>query len=129
MYTLIIPGKPETASRPRVMRWSTFDPKDKIKRSLKPLIAKLWHSEILTGPLKMKFIFHMPIPKGTSKKKTLELIGAPYLKKFDVDNLVKFYMDILLGICYKDDSIVYHIEALKVYDLEPKTLITIETCQ
>ena len=36
--------------------------------------------------------------------------------KTDVDNLLKFFMDSLNGICYDDDRQIVSVKATKVYD-------------
>lgn len=47
-------------------------------------------------------------------------IGRP-----DIDNYIKFVLDALNGVFYKDDSQVVHIESIKEYSTEPKTIVRI----
>lgn len=44
----------------------------------------------------------------------------------DIDNYIKFVMDCLNGIIYKDDSQVVHVEATKIYSTDPQTIIIIK---
>lgn len=70
----------------------------------------------------------MPIPKSMSKsEKTLASQGTlKHIKKPDVDNLIKLYLDVITGIAIKDDSTVSLGQAIKVYSASPKTVIYVE---
>jgi Holliday junction resolvase RusA-like endonuclease len=71
----------------------------------------------------------MPIPKGTSKKKIIEMtenLTIHHTKKPDIDNLVKFSMDCLNGIAWEDDKQVISLSSYKYYSLKPRTEIIIE---
>lgn len=70
----------------------------------------------------------MPIPKSMSKaERTLALKGnLKHVKKPDVDNLVKLYLDVLSGIVFDDDNCVSLGMCIKVYSDTPKTVIYIE---
>jgi len=48
-----------------------------------------------------------------------------HVKKPDVDNLIKLYLDVLSGIAFEDDNCVSLGSAIKIYSLMPKTVITI----
>lgn len=41
----------------------------------------------------------------------------------DIDNYIKFYLDVLNGIAYKDDSQIVKIKAVKMYSSPAKTVI------
>ena len=49
-----------------------------------------------------------------------------HLKKPDVDNLVKLYLDVLSGIVFEDDNCVSLGFAIKIYSPDPKTIMYIE---
>lgn len=66
----------------------------------------------------------MPIPKSLSQKKQDALQGAWYLKKPDLDNLIKI-VDGLNCIAWEDDCQVCKIDAWKLYDKKPRTEIWI----
>ncbi len=74
--------------------------------------------------MEIDFTFYMPIPGSFSQKKRLraELGIDLHVKKPDVDNLVKFYMDCMIGRVVVDDSKVCKISACKRYG-EPRTEI------
>lgn len=69
--------------------------------------------------LKVEILCVMKIPKGTSKKKTAEMIGKPHTKKPDSDNLAKTYLDACNGIVWNDDNQVADLHVKKKYGIEP----------
>tara|TARA_R110002020_G_scaffold204521_7_gene408628 strand:+ start:133 stop:609 length:477 start_codon:yes stop_codon:yes gene_type:complete len=79
------------------------------------------------GYISVSIFFCMPIPKSTSKKKTLELLDfvTYHTKRPDIDNLIKFVLDALSGQFWKDDSLVAQIDAHKIYAMNPRTDIQI----
>ncbi len=70
------------------------------------------------GSISIDLECHFALPKNTSKKKVAELIDKPCLKKPDVDNIAKIYLDAFNGHLYDDDKQVYMITAKKVWDIE-----------
>jgi Holliday junction resolvase RusA-like endonuclease len=119
-------GPPVPAARPRVTkRGFAFDPKSSQKKAARKFVSDQWHREPLREPLSLDLSFAMPIPKSISKKRHLELIGAPHVVKPDCDNLAKFALDALNGIVYYDDSCVFNLKITKTYSDNPKTLIKI----
>jgi Holliday junction resolvase RusA-like endonuclease len=73
----------------------------------------------------------MPIPKSMPKKERTEALAGmlKHVKKPDVDNLVKLYLDVLSGIAIPDDNCVSLGTAVKLYSITPKTVIYIEETQ
>ena len=55
------------------------------------------------------------LPKSTSQRKELELVGQPCAKKPDLDNVTKLVMDALNGIVWTDDRFVSEIHATKTH--------------
>ena len=67
--------------------------------------------------VEVKFIFCMPIVKSTSKKDAslmLQGILKP-VKKPDIDNMIKMYLDAGNEILYTDDKLITKISAEKKY--------------
>ena len=79
-----------------------------------------------TGLVKMSIKAYFKPNKSISKKQQDLLIGQPYLKKSDIDNIIKIIMDSLNGVAYKDDNQVAIISAEKVYDDEERVEVIIE---
>jgi Holliday junction resolvase RusA-like endonuclease len=117
----IIPGDPVPLARPRVGRYHVWD-SQKTTKLAAGLHLRNQHEEqpYFTGPLELKIMFYLPIPKVRWKNPPHHHIFKP-----DLDNLVKFVCDICNEILYHDDCIVSRIEAQKVYDRNPRTEFTI----
>ena len=70
------------------------------------------------------------IPSGTAKSKRQKLHLTPYLKRGDIDNIIKAVLDALNGYAYKDDSAVFSVCGRKFYtDGEPLTVVTISSVE
>jgi len=48
-----------------------------------------------------------------------------HVKKPDVDNLLKLYLDVLTTVAYEDDNCVSLGHAIKVYSAKPRVVIYI----
>ncbi len=70
----------------------------------------------------------MPIPKSMPKSERIyaETETLKHIKKPDVDNLIKLYLDVMNTLVYEDDNCVSINKAQKVYSMQPRTLIFIE---
>lgn len=70
----------------------------------------------------------MAIPKSMNKRERGDALKGQlkHVKKPDVDNLIKLYLDVLTGIVWDDDNCVALGSAVKVYSNSPKTEIIIE---
>jgi Holliday junction resolvase RusA-like endonuclease len=70
----------------------------------------------------------MPIPKSMGKSDRMEAMNGSlkHVKKPDVDNLIKLYLDVLSGIAFEDDNCVSLGQAIKVYGQIPKVVIKLE---
>jgi len=115
-HRIFVETEPFPQVRPRICRNGNFDPSSKKKKYLGFLIKNQWKEGVLDGiPVELILRFYMPIPKSLSKKKKELLVGTPHIKKIDIDNLVKSTMDSMIGIVYKDDSIVWKVLTEKFY--------------
>lgn len=119
---------PFPQARHRTSRFRTYDPSINKKKELAFLIKKQWKREPIDKPLSVHFRFSMPIPKSTSKKKTLEMHGKPHVKKTgDIDNILKACLDAMTWIVFTDDCLVYQVSGSKYYSKEsPGIKIIIE---
>ena len=77
-------------------------------------------------PFKATIVAIFKPPVSTSQKKLKELIGKPYMKKPDIDNIAKAILDSLNGLVYKDDNQVTELIIRKEYGLENKVLVELE---
>lgn len=135
-----VPGKPIAKARPKIVTKSrTGKPfKYPIAVNKQTKIEKVWMSEMRSqihghimfkGAVDMKMIFVMPIPKGWPKyrvKQVEEGKRIPHEKKPDIDNLIKFPMDLMNELVFKDDRQIVNLSACKYYGIEPKTVISVK---
>lgn len=127
---IVIPGDPIAQARMRHCGRGRFikvyDPKAKEKKEIRGFLSSLESKPPALYP-RVSFLFHMKIPSGLNKKDmALYQSGrVKHIKKPDVDNLVKLYLDCLDGIFLDGDQAVSLGPCIKVYDSEPKTIIWI----
>ena len=123
---LIINQTPIPQLRPRVTRYGTYDP-CKDKKTFTRLQIQDQISEKLDCPIEIDMLFFMPIPKSTSKKKSILMKDntIKHTKRPDCDNLFKFFTDSMNDLVYKDDSQIYKIYIEKRYSASPRTEIIV----
>ena len=107
--------------RHRFARGFVYDPSSKDKKIAILQIKEQFIGEPYTDGLKIKFVFHIKRPKAhfrTGKYANELKKTAPvyHIKRPDVDNYVKFYMDCMNKLVYLDDSQVIELRATKEYD-------------
>lgn len=139
---IVIQGSPVAQGRPRVVRSRgkivAFNPnrdekaaarefliwtiKNMLNSDDKEIAIKASHLA-LAERYEVATSFHLQKPKSLSERKRKALLG--HLKKPDIDNLIKFALDIGNGILWTDDSKITKITAEKQYSDEPKTIIEI----
>jgi len=130
MITLTIPGKPVPWTASRITKRGAFDPKLKEKQSIRWRIKTQYNGNILDQKVSLAFTFYMPVPKSFAKK-TLDLLKQGKIiyhdKKPDLTNLQKLYEDCLKGIVIKDDNQVVEVFSRKIFSLECKTKIEVQS--
>ncbi len=104
-----------------------YDPSKKDKEQIQWQIKPFAPKEPLTGPIELTIAFFLPIPKGTSKAMTQQMINRVILpvKKPDEDNLAYIVTNALKEIVYKDDNQICAKHVYKFYGPEPKTVIRV----
>ena len=106
MIELTIQGEPIAMMRPRLGREHTYNPQKDLKVRMKWEISVLWPYPKILGDLGINLIFQV-----SNKNK-------------DLDNMVKFILDAMEGIVFKNDRQVSEIYARKEAG-EPCTLIEV----
>jgi len=85
----------------------------------------------LSGPLKVQLVFSFPRPQVHFTHSGDLRPGAPvyYDRVADVDNLVKFALDAMIGYVYIDDCQVMELHAVKRYSegRQGRTTVSVET--
>lgn len=130
---LFFPFYPTPKGRPRFTRTGhAYTPKK--TSDYEQNIAdyyKLHNGIFFEGPIEVKIIFYMPIPKGTPKR-VLNIMKEgdyPHTKKPDLDNLAKAMLDALNGVAFTDDSNITALKLSKTYNTSPGIWLAIkEVC-
>lgn len=117
----VIKGDPTPLARARHGRGRTWDPQKQLKL-VYGIELERQHNNApwFDGPLHLDIVFFMPIPKTSTKRRHM-IDGTPHRFRPDLDNTIKFILDVATGILFKDDAIISSINAKKLYDLEPRT--------
>ncbi len=123
--SISLPGTPKTKLRPRFARRkgrvNTFDPQSEDKETVRwQLKARLGAWEPFSGPVTLSMICIFGVPK--SRKRKGEVF---HMVKPDLDNLVKWIGDVGNGILWEDDRQIVSISAVKIYGVDPRTVITV----
>jgi len=122
---------PEGKKRPRFgANGKVYDPQTSSKMKFKWDAGAQKRSQSserpLESPLHVGMRFHVPMPKSWSQKRKKEHFQKPCTSKPDVDNQVKFILDVLNGIAYSDDKFVTRGWFEKVWDYTGKSEVFIE---
>jgi Holliday junction resolvase RusA-like endonuclease len=124
MITFLVYGEPQGKQRPRFVRRgnhvSTYTPEktktyeDEIRYMAR---AAMGASPPLETPVTVAIYIRMEIPKSFSKQKrkdALEGVIKP-MKKPDIDNCAKCFLDAMNGHVYLDDKQVVNLHVTKVW--------------
>ncbi len=127
-----VKGNPQALKRHRSVRCGKFirqyDPSIGDKLDFLSLAHQHAPDKPIDSPVKLCVLFVFPRPKnhyranGEIKPK---FQNEYHTKKPDIDNLVKFLADSLNGVFWRDDSLIYSIDARKEYGEVPGTEIVI----
>lgn len=124
MVTYLVEGNPVGKGRPKFARRGNFvstytptktrDYEDLIKEAARKAMGS---NELLETPVTVAIYITVPIPSSYSKKRTEAcLIGSERpIKKPDIDNVAKCFLDAMNEIVYKDDTQVLTLHITKVY--------------
>jgi Holliday junction resolvase RusA-like endonuclease len=121
-------GKPVAWVRPLVTKnHGVWDRKAKERKELKEVLAKqLAGTELSTENMivTMRFFFN-PSKEELKKAAMSEMSTRAYVKKPDVDNLAKIYLDALTGLLWHDDAQVNSLAVWKGYGEEERVEISV----
>lgn len=116
---VFFPFEPKPKGRPRFTRTghaytpkTTYDYEHQIRDYYKEQT-----DDYYDGPIKIRLIFYLPIPKSTSKKNRV-LMESGEIKCIvhrDVDNLAKSILDACNGLAFEDDKLITYMSASKEY--------------
>lgn len=124
MVTYLVEGTPVGKGRPRFARRGNFvstysptktrDYEDLIKDAARKAMGS---NELLETPVTVAIYITVPIPSSYSKKRTEACLSGSErpIKKPDIDNVAKCFLDAMNEIVYKDDTQVLTLHITKVY--------------
>lgn len=126
-FTIPIPPRPK--QRPRFTNGHTYTPKETIEyEAVVGFYARRSLKQPLSGALRVRMDFYLPIPKSWSKaKKTAAERGdIRPASKPDIDNLAKAILDGMNGgIAYADDSQIVELICNEWYG-DPRTEVELK---
>lgn len=123
----IFEGEPIAKVRHRVGKKGMYDPQSEAKGYAKvDLFAQVcnkydeFRTEMpLVCDISVSMSFYFTYPKKLSQSKIKAILENketyPHIIKPDIDNLVKFYLDVGNGILYKDDKQIVSLHCTKSY--------------
>jgi Holliday junction resolvase RusA-like endonuclease len=138
--TVYIPGKPFGKQRPRGRKMGKgvqlYTPEKTVTEEayVRAVVVQKVGSPFLLGPVEVRLMILVPIPKSWSAKKRIEALATPDSYKWlsgvrvgkvlpvgkpDLDNVAKLVLDALNGILWRDDSQVVSLTIIKQYASEP----------
>lgn len=131
---IIIPGAPIPKKRHRSYhgmggRIGSYSPQTAVERKIK-IFIKAHVKDITMEAVNVTFDFFVSRPKshyGTGKNTQIIKATSPQYptSKPDIDNYIKFYLDCMNGIIFKDDSQVIGCYAHKKYAENGRTEIRV----
>lgn len=120
----VIEGDPVGWSRSGVRYDSRriYDRQRTLKDMWKLLIKQQHNSHVfIHPPIGLRIVFYMPIPYSWSRKHKEAALGQYHTNPCDLDNLTKLILDCSQQIILMNDCQVSKMQAIKVYDANPRT--------
>jgi Holliday junction resolvase RusA-like endonuclease len=124
MLTYLVEGNPIGKGRPKFARRGNFvsaytptktrDYESVIKEAAQKAMGS---NELLETPVTVAIYITVPIPQSYSKKRSEACLNGSEkpIKKPDIDNIAKCFLDAMNEIVYKDDTQVLTLHITKVY--------------
>ncbi len=121
-------GVPKPLNRPRFSKGKVYN-SQKSEMLIDYLSIKRQHNKrsMFQEPIHLDITFIFEIPKSYSNKKQALILNKPHQVRPDLDNLLKYVMDVCTGALYTDDKLITSISAAKIYGVYPKTIFTFNT--
>jgi len=134
---ITIPGNPIAKKRPRFARHGkdtrTYNEQETEESRFLFHFLQQWERQPIKGEaVSLGLTFYMKRPKshfgtGRNAGKVKRSAMVRHTAKPDIDNLVKFTMDVLNGHAFHDDNLVDSLHVTKEYSEQPRTVILIRT--
>ena len=110
-----------------------YDPSSKDKDRFKKESAEFAPKHPLEGAISVSMVFSMPRPRSHYRGGRFSHLlkgSSPnrHISRPDLDNIIKFYLDAMTGMFWKDDAYVCTIEASKNYSKQESVEIEYWNC-
>ena len=134
---LVVEGKPYSKARPRFFHKGSFvgtykpakeaEAESRFSELARVGLLEQGVAEPLEADVALRVVceFEFEMPHSWSATKKFAHSGRPHLGKPDVDNLLKFAMDALNGVAWKDDKQVSLVAASKRWSEHSQTRVVI----
>jgi Holliday junction resolvase RusA-like endonuclease len=130
MIQIQIDCDPTPWSAPSKGKNCFYDKKSKEKEFTRWQIKGQYRDNPIPGWVSLDFIFHIPIPKSTSKALRKQMLERRVLPTSpDTTNMQKLYEDCLQGIVIDNDRYSNKISSVRYYSEKPGVTITIRSWQ
>lgn len=136
MIQLTIPGKPIAKQRAKTIRNKytgqvmSFTPKETVNYAnlIKTIYINKYGQYKLEGAIRQTIRAYYPIPKSTSKKKRILMIGGIIrpTKRPDYDNIEKICSDALESIAFDNDNQIVSSRFDKWYSEHPRVEVELK---
>ena len=127
MIDLTLHQRPIPLKRTRISGSHVYDSQKREKLLAYLELKKQWgHQAMFMDSIHVDLLFVFPVCDSWSALKQRKYRNNPHIGKIDIDNLVKYILDVLIGIAFADDCIVASLSARKVYGDETRTEISIK---
>ncbi len=125
---ILIEGNPIAWKRAGNNQGRYYDTQLKQKEEIRKKIRIQSNGRFLVGPIKANLEFYFPIPISWSRSKKDQLLSQPHDQNPDLDNLIKFMLDTIQGVCFTNDCQIASIDAVKLWwhTDNPHTAITLQ---
>ena len=123
-----LPGPPRGKGRPRFGRKRAYADMGTVdyELALAWQARAVWKGAPITGPLAVRVVANMPIPKSWSKSKQFDARTGQlaHTTKPDADNILKM-LDALNGIVWIDDAQITMASVEKRYSAQPELIVIV----
>jgi Holliday junction resolvase RusA-like endonuclease len=104
-----------------------YDKQKKEKEMIRWQLMPQFTIPKISSPIAMEITFGMPIPKSASNALREQMIAGEvrHMKRPDIDNLTKFYLDTMNDFIFVDDCQICSLKVNKVFSEQPSTIILI----
>lgn len=119
MNIYVIKGDPVPLARPRFRNSTVYDKQKEIKL-IAGIHLRAQHNErpLLEGALHLDATFFMKMPL---KARPQKMDTRPHIARPDLDNLIKYILDVCNKVVLRDDCCVCSITARKMYSTQPRS--------